>query len=156
MLLYAAMLLAQDAPAPCAAMDAALPAPLSAWTLVPGGELAVGKAIMRPTLAATMLPSLPAGAKPGRVMTAGFTVDIAGTYGIALDQAGWIELVPGGQTAALASIGHGHGPACSTIRKIVRYRLEPGFYRVTVTGLKVAMAKLMLVEDDRPPLALAM
>ena len=37
------------------------------------------------------------------------------------------------------------GPACSTIRKIVRYKLRPGTYRVTVNRLKASRARLMLV-----------
>lgn len=148
MFLAAALLLAQTAPA-CPAMNASLPPPLAAWTLVPAGELAVGKAIMRPTLArSAVIPALPAGGKPGRAMTAGFTVETAGIYGIALDQPGWIDVVPGGQTAALTSMVHGHGPQCSSIRKIVRYRFEPGFYRVNVTGLSVAMVKLMVVAGE--------
>lgn len=149
MLFLAALLLAQTAPATCAAIDATLAAPLKAWTLVPGGDLAPGKAIMRPTLEPQdVVPMLPAGAKPGRAMTAGFTVTIAGTYGIVLDQAGWIDVIPGGQAAPLTSIAHQHGPACSTIRKIVRYHLEPGFYRVNVTGVKAAMVKLMVIAGE--------
>ncbi len=146
-MLFAALLVAQTAT--CAATDAALPAPLAAWTLVPNGELAPGKAVMRPTLEpAAVVPALPAGAKPGRAMSTGFTVTVPGTYGIALDEPGWIDVTPGGQATPLASTAHGHGPDCSTIRKIVRYHLEPGFYRVTVTGLQAAMAKLMVVEGE--------
>jgi hypothetical protein len=72
------------------------------------------------------------------------TVRKAGTFGVALDQLGWIDVAPT-RGKALELSAHGHGPNCSTIRKIVRYQLRPGTYRVSVTKLKEARARLMLV-----------
>jgi hypothetical protein len=77
----------------------------------------------------------------------------AGTYGLALDQKGWIDVYaapPAGRPSdsALASTSHGHGPACSTIRKIVRYRLALGAYQLVVSGLDRPQAKVMLVSGD--------
>ena len=64
------------------------------------------------------------------------------------DQPGWIDVLPGAEGGeALKSVAHGHGPDCSTIRKIVRFQLPPGSYRAVVSGLLQAKAKLMLVAD---------
>ena len=68
----------------------------------------------------------------------------AGVFGIAIDREGWIDLAPArGKPLRMAS--ENQGPRCSGIRKIVRYRLRPGAYRVTVGKLQGDRAKLMLV-----------
>lgn len=155
MMLVAALVFAQAvAPPPtaqataatqCKATDASLPTPLLGWT-TPGDELTPGKAVTLDTVDASTLKDVPAGAKPGKAASIAFKVTTAGTYGIALDQAGWIDLVPGAAgSKPLDSSAHGHGPDCSTIRKIVRYTLATGEYRVFVTGLSQAKAKVMLV-----------
>jgi hypothetical protein len=157
MMLFAALLLAQTAPATtaqataatqCKAPDASLPTPLLGWT-APGDELTPDKAVSLDTVDASTLKGLPAGTKPGKAATIGFKVTTTGTYGIALDQAGWIDVLPGtaGGTA-LASVAHGHGPDCSTIKKIVRFKLDPGAYRLYLTGLTQAKAKVMLVVGE--------
>lgn len=146
-MLLAAFLLLQAAPQ-CTATDANLPAPLAGWT-APGEAFAVGKAVSVQAGDAAKLTGVPAGAKPGGAAMIGFKVDNAGRYGIALDQGGWIDVVPGASGgAALKSTVHGHGPQCSTIRKIVRFDLQPGLYRVYLTGLKNPSARLMLVAPD--------
>ncbi|RYG77424.1 MAG: hypothetical protein EON59_17290 [Alphaproteobacteria bacterium] len=126
----AALLLAQTAPA-CTAMDANLPAPLAGWAMTHKG-LMLGHA---GTLDAT----------DGKATT-DFRIDTAGTYGIALDQPGWIDVAAKGG-AALVSVKHGHGPDCSTIRKIVRFELKPGAYTLTLAKLTKPVAKVMLVRD---------
>ena len=128
-MLAAALLLLQTAPAAqttaCKATDASLPLSLLGW-VKPGDEFAPGKAAM-----------------------IGFRIGAAGTYGVALDQAGWIDLVPGTEGGtALPSVKHGHGPECSTIRKIVRFDLKPGLYRLYVSGLSTPRVKAMLVAGD--------
>ena len=76
----------------------------------------------------------------------GFRIDTAGRYGIALDQRGWIDVVSGAAGGeALKSTVHGHGPDCLSIRKIVRFDLKPGVYRLFITGLATPSAKVMLV-----------
>jgi hypothetical protein len=143
----AALMLLQAAPQ-CASTDAALPAPLAGWT-VPGAALEPGKAVTAPAGDVAQLAGVPAGAKPGGAVVARFTVARAGRYGVALDQPGWIDVVPGASGgAALKSAAHGHGPQCSTIRKIVRFDLQPGSYRVYATGLQKPAAKLMLVAPE--------
>ncbi|ABE63535.1 hypothetical protein Nham_2757 [Nitrobacter hamburgensis X14] len=56
----------------------------------------------------------------------------AGTYRVALDSAAWIDLVRGRQ--AVISIAHGHGPACTGIRKIVDFPLAPGLYTLQIAA----------------------
>lgn len=148
-MLLAALLLLQAAPAApqCAATDTALPANLSGWT-APGGEFGVNKAARLQTGELGKFPGVPAGAKPGGAVMIGFKVEAAGRYGVALDQRGWIDVVPGATGGdALKSVAHGHGPACSTIRKIVRFDLQPGLYRLYLTGLDMPDATVMLVAD---------
>ena len=132
MLLAAALLLAQTAPA-CHGADDTLPAALIGWNqAMPHPGLMLGHA---GTLDAT-----------GGKATTDFRIDTAGTYGIALDQPGWIDVAPT-NGAALVSVKHGHGPDCSTIRKIVRFELKPGDYTLTLAKLTKPQAKVMLVRD---------
>lgn len=130
-MLFAALLLAQTAPV-CAAMDAALPPPLAGWTMTHTG-LSLGHG-------GTLDVS-------NGAAQADFHVDAAGTYGIALDQPGWIDVSAKGASAALKSVKHGHGPDCSTIKKIVRFALKPGDYRLDLKNLKQAQAKIMLTRE---------
>ncbi|NIJ22398.1 hypothetical protein FHS95_004113 [Sphingomonas naasensis] len=129
-MLLTALALTIAVPQQCRAFDTRLPAPLAGWTRN-GRDFDTGHAV---TLNA------------GRDGIAATTVRIrkAGTFGIALDQPGWIDVAPM-RGKPLESRAHGHGPECSTIRKIVRYQLRPGTYRVTVNKLKGTRARLMLV-----------
>lgn len=149
-MLLAALLLLQAAPAApqCAAMDTGLAANLSGWT-APGGEFGVNQSARLQAGELAKFPDVPAGAKPGGAVMIGFTVETAGRYGVALDQRGWIDVVPGASGGEpLKSVAHGHGPACSTIRKIVRFDLQPGVYRLYLTGLDMPDATVMLVAGD--------
>jgi hypothetical protein len=67
----------------------------------------------------------------------------AGRYGIALDLPAWIDVARDGRT--LASVRHGHGPACSTIRKIVDFELSPGRYTVTLSRTEAPTARMLVV-----------
>ena len=146
-MLIAALLLLQAAPQ-CVATDAALPANLSGWT-APADAFAVNKAVTLNAGDVAKLAGLPAGTRPGGAVTIGFRVETAGRYGVALDQRGWIDVVPGAAGGeALKSVVHGHGPQCSTIRKIVRFDLQPGLYRLYLTGLDKPVAKTMLVAPE--------
>ena len=145
-MLLAALLLLPAAPQ-CPAADVVLPANLVGWG-VPGAEFGVNKAVTLQAGDLAKLSGVPAGARPGGAVTIGFRIEKAGRYGIALDQRGWIDVVPGATGGdALKSVLHGHGPECSTIRKIVRFDLQPGVYRVYLTGLEKPAAKAMLVAD---------
>lgn len=83
--------------------------------------------------------SLKLAAAPGKEAVTGmyvgvawFNVETAGKVRIALDQGAWIDLVKDG--AAVSSIGHGHGPKCSGIRKIVDFELTPGRYGIQIVN----------------------
>lgn len=80
-----------------------------------------------------------------RVPTAGpLTIEVAeaGAYGIALDVPAWIEVARDG--AVLTSTGHGHGLACSSIRKIVDFALAPGRYTLTLRRTDLAAARILV------------
>jgi hypothetical protein len=120
------------AAAPCKTHDTNLPRDLSGWTRA-GQTLDTGHSVML----------------TGRAKTAETSVTIrkAGTFGVAIDQQAWVDLYRGrGKPLDMAS--ESRGPACSTIRKIVRYNLQPGTYRVTVTNMTAGRARLMLVHSE--------
>ena len=145
----AALLLAQAVPQQqCTAMDANLPASLAAWTTPgPGDPMDITRPITLVPMAPGEISDLPATAKPGKAALMPFVVEKAGSYGVAVDQAAWIDVVPDGG-APLASARHGHGPECSTIRKIVRFDLKPGSYTIYLSGLGEANVRVMLVPGE--------
>jgi len=110
---------------------------LAGWTAAPDPEakvLPIGKPVLL---------------EPGEAKaTAMLQIEKPGVYGIALGDAGWIDVVPEGGSAALEPVAHGHGPACSSIRKIVRFRLEAGPYRVEVSRMTAPQTRAMLVEGE--------
>ena len=134
-MLLAALLLAQtQVAAGCSAYDLALPPKYAAWK-TPGEAFEPGKSVVLDVA--------------GGVAMIGFRVDKAGVYGVALDQKGWIDVIPGVSGGEpLKSVSHLDGDACWTIRKIVRFRLEPGLYRLSLTKLAKPQARLMLVEGE--------
>lgn len=141
MLFVAALLLAQAVPAPCAGtIDANLPAPLAGWT-APGSEVAVGKAALLDTKGNS-------GSTAPRSAEAIITITKAGTYGIALDQKGWIDLYATVLSPALKSVSHREGDPCWSIRKIVRFDLQPGAYRLLISKLDVPRVKVMLEQGE--------
>ncbi|MBO9622268.1 MAG: hypothetical protein J7500_06100 [Sphingomonas sp.] len=127
-MILTAIALTLAAPA-CQKYDANLPQTLAGWTRA-GRDFDTGHAITLP--------------RRGSGVHTMVRIRKAGTYGVALDQAGWIDVAPA-KGKVLQSSEHAHGPQCSTIRKIVRYRLRPGTYRIDVTRLKGDRARLMLV-----------
>jgi len=135
MLFLAALLLAQASPAPCTtAIDASLPAAYAAWAS-PGQTLSPGKAV-----------ALQA---DGGAATIGFHIATAGIYDIALDQKGWIDVYPGTSGGeALKPASHREGDPCWSIRKIVRFQLTPGDYRLSITKLAQPAARTMLIAGE--------
>jgi hypothetical protein len=148
-MLLLALLLAQTAaaPAPCAKLDTALPPALAGWTRAPVELLKPGTWMDLPTGDPGGLNGMVKTDKPGKAAIAPFVIDKPGIYGIATDQGGWIDIFPMAGGDALKSVAHGHGPECSTIRKIVRFDFKPGIYRLTITGLTAPKVKAMLVES---------
>jgi hypothetical protein len=119
---------APRAPATCTARDAALPANLAAWrTPAPAGQT------IQPGQAVTLAPSSPLI----------LVIVEVGTYGIAIDQGAWIDVARDGAT--LTSNGHGHGPACSSIRKIVDFQLRPGRYTITLSRTQAPSVRLLVI-----------
>lgn len=116
----------------CTALDTRLPRPLAGWTR-DGRGLDTGHAVTLPAR--------------GGVLETRVTIRKPGRVGIAIDQDGWIDAFPGAGKRALPMVSESRGPRCSTIRKILYYRMRPGTYRVTVNRLKGGRAKLMLTHD---------
>ena len=112
-----------------AAPPCTLPRELAGWTRASEGL---------DTRHATLLDP-----KAGRIETM-VTIRKAGVFGIALDREGWID-ISAVKGKKLRMVSQNRGPRCSTIRKIVRYRLQPGAYLVTVAKLDAKRVRLMLV-----------
>lgn len=70
----------------------------------------------------------------------------AGRLVIALDAGAWIDLVRDGKAQPAAA--HGHGPACSGIRKTVEYDVTPGRYLVQIVNAPELSIRAMAVLRD--------
>jgi hypothetical protein len=148
------------APAPaCAATDKDLPAELSAWTAakVPltaassaGGlsaaQLTIGQTASLDLAAVSSVTFVASPQKPaGPASYAGLaavTVDQPGTYVVAIGGGAWVDVLHDG--VAVASSAHGHGPACSTVRKWVEFTLQPGAYVLQLSGAPDAKLNLLV------------
>lgn len=133
---------------PCPATPAPLPAALSGWETSTDAtasttanaasaiELIPGQATDLQLAPSASLTYAVRPEKPERAGSHGgmasLQVTQAGSYRIALGSAAWIDLVMDGKS--LQSRGHGHGPACSGVRKMVDFALEPGIYVVQIAG----------------------
>lgn len=71
--------------------------------------------------------------KPGRLL-------------VALDAGAWIDLVRDG--VVVKSVRHGHGPACSGIRKMVEYDVTQGRYLLQIVNAPTASIHAMAVQRD--------
>lgn len=78
-----------------------------------------------------------------------FDVRRRGVYRVALGSGVWIEVVSG--TRARQSVGHGHGPECSGIRKIVDFELAPGRYLLQLSASKEALVTAMIAPATARP-----
>ena len=140
--------LAQEAKPACAAQDASLPKEFAGWASkadlvsaakaadLPKATLVIGKAAnatLHPTreVAYATQPEKPGGsvAKGGMF---DLKIDKAGTYNVSLGAGPWIDLLQAGKP--LESTAHGHGPDCSSIRKMVAFNLQPGSYVVQLSA----------------------
>lgn len=129
----------------CSAFDQTLPKELSAWTEAkPADAFVPGQAY---TL--SLRPSPVPESTTAKTGTFGGFVPLMilkpGSYGIALSDRGWID-VTRGKEPAIKSTGHGHGPPCSTIRKIVNFDLTAGTYMLQVSDSPVASVKVLVVK----------
>jgi hypothetical protein len=64
--------------------------------------------------------------------------------GIALSDAAWVDVIKG--TASVASVEHGHGAACSGIRKIVWFNLSAGLHTVQIANAPQATIRIMAAD----------
>jgi len=148
------------APTACPATPTPLPAGLEAWaTPAPltaaktsaytsDAKLKIGQAFDAvlpgtPEITYALRPE-----KPGGSVSYGglFSVDVtkAGTYTIALSTGAWIDVVRDGRS--LQSTGHGRGPACTTLRKMVAFPLEPGRYVIQIAANGEPKIGIMVAE----------
>lgn len=74
-----------------------------------------------------------------------FDATTAGTYTVALSTAAWIDMVEDGK--ALEPLSFGHGPQCTTIRKMVVYPLQAGRHVLQIAGNGAETAKLMVAKQ---------
>ncbi|MDJ0277600.1 homogentisate 1,2-dioxygenase [Sphingomonas sp. 2R-10] len=150
--MLAALLLLQAAAAPCPAV-APPPVELAGWatprpidaardTVLTPGVAVRAKLVAQSTLRFAVPPH-----KPGDAAARGgifrFVTTQPGRYRVALGSGAWIDVVDGGR--ALASVGHGHGPACSGIRKMVDFDLPAGTHVVQIAGSREAVLTMMVV-----------
>jgi hypothetical protein len=84
------------------------------------------------------------GAKEGHGGLFALSLKQAARVGIALDGPAWVDVVTG--VEAVASVEHGHGPACSGIRKIVWFDLPAGRHMVQIAGSKAATVRVMAAD----------
>lgn len=116
----------------CAAAADLGTTPFAAWTL-PVDDRAAAPEIGRPIALA-----LENGAA-----SRSLRITEAGRYGIAADGKVWIDIRA--DTVPLASVGHGHGPACSGIRKIVWFTLAARTYELALSKAEAASVRLLVV-----------
>lgn len=136
-----------EAPAACPA-PAAPPAEMAGWAgrtplaaaVEPGrvskAMLSVGQgidAVLSPTgeLRYVAPPEKPGGSDDHGGLF-GVAIAEAGTYRVAMGAGAWVDMLSDGK--AVASSAHGHGPACTGIRKFVDFTLTPGRYVLQVAG----------------------
>lgn len=75
----------------------------------------------------------------------GFTIAEAGNYSVALGSAAWIDVLEDGK--ALAPVSFGHGPECTSIRKMVVFALKLAPHVLQVTGNGADTLKLMVAKQ---------
>jgi hypothetical protein len=152
--------LAQTAPASaCATMDAEVPAELAGWTAktplsaasvaadLSKASLTPGKAFLATLPATSSVTYVVAPEKAGDPASHGGLFDLniptAGTYVVALGAGAWVDVLRD-DGASVRSSSHGHGPACSTVRKIVAFELQPGRHVVQIVGSVPAALSIMV------------
>lgn len=132
-----------QAAAPACEKPVPLPPELVGW--VRGAPVAAGAAateaatlvlnkgvrvLLRPGARVTPSPSRPSAS--GGVLV--FEAPAAGRYRVALGRGAWVDLARSGRV--LPSAAHGHGPACSRIRKMVDFDLTAGRYLLVLGDAK--------------------
>lgn len=73
----------------------------------------------------------PAGGTFGGMV--GFDITDPGTYRVAVGAGVWVDVIRKDGGAA-RSTGHGRGPACTAVKKLVEFQLSPGHYTLQFSG----------------------
>lgn len=123
---------AEPSAAPCTVPADLRSTPFAAWTQ-PDADTASPLGVGRST---TLTP------QDGAVSHA-LLITEAGRYGVAADDKVWIDVVA--DSRAIVSVDHGHGPACSGIRKIVWFDLAVGNYQLTLSKAANVSVRLLVV-----------
>ncbi|MCW2351133.1 homogentisate 1,2-dioxygenase [Sphingobium sp. B12D2B] len=146
---------ATAADAPACADDATLPPEFAAWRsaerVASATEAAVqlkpGQAVditLSPASSVAFAAAPERAAKPGtHAGMLAFDAPREGVYRVALGAAAWLDMVTNG--ARVTSLAHGHGPACSGIRKIVDFRLKAGRHILQTSGSEAPVIRVMIV-----------
>lgn len=130
LLLTAALPASAAEPATCAVPADLSATPYAGWTGADGDALVAGTPV---TLAMA-----------GGAATHSLSIAQAGKYGVAADGKVWIDLMADGKP--LTSVGHGHGPDCSGIRKVVWFDLAAGDYQLALTKAVAKKVRLLVVK----------
>ena len=152
MLLLTASILAQaaapmtmpmDQPEPVCVRAGDLPPAFANWNAAPRKTVMLAwPVVMTARPAAKVKWAAPAG-KPGSGAVVRFTITAPGTYQVGLSNGAWIDLVSKGNV--VISSGHGHGPLCTGLRKIVDFKLVRGRYALQLAGMPAAETTVMVV-----------
>jgi hypothetical protein len=153
---------AAPATAACAAKDTNLTGELAGWTTkapvtsatneagLSGAALTMARSneatlLKTPQVAYVLQPEKPGGSVSNGGLFS-FNTETAGTYRVALSTAAWIDLIEVGKSLTPAAFGH--GPDCSTIRKIVDFQLKHGKHALQISGN--ADPKMVLIVTKKP------
>ena len=133
----------------CAAIDVKLDAPYASWAAkgtaasargaadLAKAQLPIGKAVEAQLLPTPEVnfPTQPE--KPGGSVSKGglfqVKIETAGVYFVALGGGAWIDLIDKDGKAS-ESVAHQPGVTCTTIRKMVDFKLAPGSYTLQVSA----------------------
>ena len=157
LLLAVLPVIAKAAPDPCAST----PPLAEPWTSWPQNGRAVAGAtasaapriILGKPVTATLRPdpqvqfAIPPGKPAAKSYGGLFTLAVkdAAHIGLALSDAGWVDVATG--STLHASVDHGDGPACSGIRKIVWFDLPPGLHIIQISGVRTSSIRMMAADS---------
>lgn len=133
LMLAAALPASAAEPATCAAPADLSATPYAGWSAADSGPA-------EPLVSGTPVTLTLADGAASR----GLRVAEAGKYGIAADGKVWIDLAAEGKP--LTSVGHGHGPECSGIRKVVWFDLAAGEYQLALSKAVADNVRLLVVK----------
>ena len=139
---------AQEERPVCTGAPSPLPPAYAAWAAksdlnaagaaadLPKAELVPGKAIAAHLMPTKQVAYVVQPEKPGGSVSKGgmfeVTISAAGVYRFASGSGAWIDVLKDGKI--LESVNHMGGPACTGIRKMVDFPLEPGRYVLQISA----------------------